>query len=104
MHDIPGNSALLVHDTQLYLNTWPSQDLRGWELSRAQQATVNQRSNDLGGEKNWLPSNMNLLTKTFKLKAVDFVRISRGAMSYVFQGVFDDPSTEAQKQAFESFN
>ena len=38
---------------------------------------------------------MNFITKTFKLKAVDFVRISRGAMH---------PETERQKQAFESFN
>jgi hypothetical protein len=47
---------------------------------------------------------MNFITKTFKLKAVDFVRISRGAMSYVFAGVFNGPETERQKQAFESFN
>jgi hypothetical protein len=47
---------------------------------------------------------MNFITKTFKLKAVDFVRISKGAMSYVFQGAFDGPDTLNQKQAFESFN
>ena len=47
---------------------------------------------------------MNFVTKTYKLKAVDFVRISKGAMSYVFAGVFDGPETEGQKQAFESFN
>jgi len=46
---------------------------------------------------------MNFFTKTFKLKAVDFVRISKGAMSYVFEGIFDGPTTERQKQAFESF-
>jgi hypothetical protein len=47
---------------------------------------------------------MNLITKTFKLKAVDFVRISRGAMSYVFEGIFDGLETEHQKQAFGAFN
>jgi hypothetical protein len=82
----------------------PTQDLEGWRLSPSQIATVNRRSNDLGGEEKWVPPRMNLLTKTFKLKAVDFVRISRGAMSYLFAGVFDDLETENQKQAFESFN
>jgi hypothetical protein len=47
---------------------------------------------------------MNLFTKTFKLKAVDFVRISRGAMSYIFEGIFDSLENANQKQAFESFN
>jgi len=47
---------------------------------------------------------MNFITKTYKLKAVDFVRISRGAMSYVFDGIFDGPTYERQKQSFESFN
>jgi hypothetical protein len=32
------------------------------------------------------------------------VRISRGSMSYVFEGMFEGESKEAQKQAFESFN
>jgi hypothetical protein len=47
---------------------------------------------------------MNFVKKTYRLKAVDFVRISKGAMSYVFEGVFDGPEKESQKQAFESFN
>jgi hypothetical protein len=64
---------------------------------------VNKRSNDLGGEPDWIPPDMNFITKTFKLKAVDFIRISRGAISYVFEGVFDAPDKEAQKQAFTSF-
>ena len=79
-------------------------DLKGWELSPAKQRTANKRSNDLGGELNWIPRDMNLLTKTFKLKAVDFVRVSKGAMSYVFGGAFDGPETEDQKQAFNAFN
>jgi hypothetical protein len=65
---------------------------------------VNKRSNDLGGEQNWIPPEMNFLTKTFKLKAVDFVRISKGAMSYVFAGIFDGIENENRKQAFEAFN
>jgi hypothetical protein len=91
----------------LYLNIvqpFTLQDIKGWTLSADQIETVNKRSNDLGGEQNWIPNNMNFLTKTFKLKAVDFVRISKGAMSYVFQGIFDGFETEKQKQAFESFN
>jgi hypothetical protein len=47
---------------------------------------------------------MNFINKTFKLKAVDFVRISKGAMSYVFEGAFDGHDTHNQKQAFASFN
>jgi hypothetical protein len=47
---------------------------------------------------------MNFIDKTFKLKAVDFVRISKGAMAYVFEGAFDNPRTANQKQAFASFN
>jgi hypothetical protein len=47
---------------------------------------------------------MNFIDKTFKLKAVDFVRLSKGAMSYVFDGAFDEPHTANQKQAFASFN
>jgi hypothetical protein len=46
---------------------------------------------------------MNLITKTYKLKAVDFVRASKGAMSYIFGGAFDEPEKENQKQAFNSF-
>ena len=98
------NSALYMRYTQVYLHPCPSQDLAAWKLSPAQLASVNKRSNDLGGEQDWLPSNLHLINKTFKLKAVDFVRLSRGAMSYVFAGVFDRPSTEAQNQAFTSFN
>ena len=83
------------HDVPFHI-----QDLQGWKLSPAQQSTVNRRTNDLGGEQHWIPKDMNFLTKTFKLKAVDFVRISRGAMSYVFKDIF----TGSQKQAFDSFN
>jgi len=43
------------------------------------------------------------MTKTFKLKAVDFVRMSRGATTYIFDGLFDSPGSEPQKQAFENF-
>jgi hypothetical protein len=81
-----------------------NQDIKGWTLTPAQIKTANKRSNDLGGEPNWLPLNLNLMTKTFKLKAVDFVRLSKGAMSYVFKDVFDGPTKEKQKQAFDSFN
>ena len=88
----------------MYILQYPHQDIGGWTLSPAQIATINKRSNDLGGAQNWLPPDMNFLTKTFKLKAVDFIRISKGAMSYVFQGVFDGPTKERQKQAFTSFN
>ena len=80
------------------------QDIKGWTLSPDQIAKVNKRSNDLGGVQNWIPQDMNFLTKTFKLKAVDFVRISKGAMSYVFEGIFDALENENQKQAFEAFN
>ena len=97
MHYLRTNHAWYVHPLH-------KQDLQGWTLSPAQQATVNKRSNNLGGEQNWIQREMNLMTKTFKLKAVDFVRISKGAMSYLFGGVFDGPSTEAHKQAFNSFN
>jgi hypothetical protein len=80
------------------------QDLKAWTLSKKQQQIANKRSNDLGGESNWIPRDMNLLTKTYKLKAVDFVRISKGAMSYVFAGAFDKPEEADQKRAFDSFN
>jgi hypothetical protein len=80
------------------------QDTRGWELTRAQLKTINKRSNALGGEQNWMPVDMNFITKSFKLKAVDFVRLSKGAMSYLFDGIFDDPQTQRHKQAFDSFN
>ena len=49
-------------------------------------------------------SDYNFTNYDFKLKAVDFVRISKGAMSYVFEGIFDGPASECQKQAFDSFN
>ena len=47
---------------------------------------------------------MNVITKALKLKAVDFMRLSKGAMSYVFAGIFDGPTTAPQQQAFTSFN
>jgi hypothetical protein len=77
-----------------------TQDLEGWKLTPAQLRTANKRSNDLGGEEKWLPKDLNLLNKTFKLKAVDFVHLSKGAMSYVFNGMFEGD----HKQAFDSFN
>ena len=80
------------------------QDLKAWELSPAQLRSANKKSNDLGGEQNWIPNDMNFISKTFKLKAVDFVRISKGATSYVFGGAFDGPDKANQKQAFASFN
>jgi hypothetical protein len=95
---------ICVHYTTSYVLASYLQDLQGWALSPTQQALVNKRTNDLGGEQNWLPPKMNFLTKTYKLKAVDFVRISKGAMSYVFEGIFDGPRTEKHKQAFESLN
>ena len=79
-------------------------DLKAWTLTSRQRQVANKRTNDLGGESNWLPRDMNLLTKTYKLKAVDFVRISKGAMSYVFDGVFSKPEEADQKRAFDSFN
>jgi hypothetical protein len=90
--------TLYVHN---YCNSvaFHIQDLQGWKLSPAQQCTVNRRTNDLGGEQNWIPKDMNFLTKTFKLKAVDFVRISKGAMSYVFKDIF----AGSQKQALDAF-
>jgi hypothetical protein len=88
----------------MYIHPCRFQDINAWKLSPAQITKVNKRSNDLGGEQNWIPPEMNFLTKTFKLKAVDFVRISKGAISYVFEGIFDGPGAEHQKQAFESFN
>ena len=44
------------------------QKLKNWTLTKAQLATANKRSNDLGGEQNWLPPLMNLITKTYRLK------------------------------------
>jgi hypothetical protein len=90
-------------DKNQHSNT-PTQRLNDWKLTTAQLATVNKRSNDLGGEQSWIPQSMNLITKTFKLKAVDFMRISKGAMTYVFENVFSGRTKENIKQAFESFN
>jgi hypothetical protein len=90
-----GYNTIIVHYTQ---------DIKGWKLTPAQIIAANKRSNDLGGEPNWIPLGLNLLTKTFKLKAVDFVRLSKGAMSYIFKDAFDGPTKEKQKQAFASLN
>ena len=98
------DAALIMHCALSSVRASHLQDLRAWTLTPAQQNQVNKRSNDLGGQQNWIPPSMNLITKTFKLKAVDFVRISKGAMSYVFEDIFDAPGAENQKQAFESFN
>ena len=93
------NSALINIKIHAHL-----QDLKIWTLTPAQLKAVNDRSNDLGGEPNWVPPALILVATTFKLKAVGFVWLSRGAMTYVFEGVFDGQETESQKQAFESFN
>jgi hypothetical protein len=77
--------------------------LLGWKLSPTILADINTRSNFLGGEPSWIPTQMNFIDKTFKLKAVDFVRASRGAMTYIFAGVFDTLDTVNQKNAFTSF-
>ena len=104
MYECDINSGLLVSYTAHFMNQLHLQDTKGWQLTRAQLATINRRSNALGGEQNWMPGDMNFITKSFRLKAVDFVRLSKGAMSYLFDGIFDGPETERQKQAFESFN
>ena len=38
------------------------------------------------------------------IQAVDFVRISRGAMTYVFHGMFDGREKENEKETFAPFN
>ena len=38
------------------------------------------------------------------MQAVDFARISRGAMTYVFEGMFDGQEKANEKQTFASFN
>jgi hypothetical protein len=82
----------------------PCKDLEAWKLTPAELQAANARSNHLGGEHDWLPTQVNLITKTFRLKGVDFVRMSRGAMSYVFAGLYQKPGQENIKQAFDSFN
>jgi hypothetical protein len=80
------------------------QALKEWTLTPDELSTINLRSNDLSGEQDWLPPVVDLMNKTFRLKAVDFVRMSRGAMTYVFEGVFAGEKNENKKQAFDSFN
>jgi hypothetical protein len=58
------------------------------------------------GEQSWVKPHMRLFTKTYKLKAVDFLNLSRGAGLHMFRGEMgeDLPPADAaaQKQGFEA--
>ena len=62
------------------------------ELTKTELSTLDKRGQLLGGEQCWLPNGMCLASKTFKLKGVDFLNLSRGPAFFLFHGMFsDDP-------------
>jgi hypothetical protein len=62
-----------------------TQVLESWKMTNATLEEVEQRGAALGsGEENWVRANMRIFTKTYQMKAVDWLNISRGAGLHIF--------------------
>jgi hypothetical protein len=58
-----------------------------WKLDNNTQNEVEKRGQALGvGEPGWVRANMRLFTKTYQLKGVDWLNLSRGAGLEIFDG------------------
>jgi hypothetical protein len=58
-----------------------------WTLSKESKAIVESKGAALGkGETGWVKPNMRLFSKTYKLKGVDWLNLSRGAGIHIFDG------------------
>ena len=81
----------------------PVQTLAAWKRTSKELKIIDTRGQALGGEESWVLRNMQLAGLTSKLKAVDFVRLSRdrGVTSYLFKGVFK-PGEEALEGALNA--
>ncbi len=78
-----------------------------WKLSKATQTEVEKRGMALGaGELGWVRANMRLFGKTYQMKAVDWLNLSRGAGLHIFDGYIgrDLPEDEREElvEAWES--
>jgi hypothetical protein len=76
-------------------------------MSNDARKVVEDKGSALGhGEKNWVKPNMRLFTKTYKLKAVDCLNLSRGAGLHIFSDTMgdglDEQDKELQTEAFEA--
>jgi hypothetical protein len=58
-----------------------------WKLNKDTLTEVERRGQALGaGEANWVRANMRIFTKTYQMKAVDWLNMSRGAGLHIFDG------------------
>ena len=58
-----------------------------WTMPASEQAAVDRKGDVLGvGEPKWVKPNMRLMAKTFRMKAADWLNISRGAGLHIFHG------------------
>ena len=71
-----------------------------WKRTTKQLKIIDIRGKALSGERDWVRNDMELAEHTGKLKAVDFVRLSRdrGTSAYLFEGVFQ-PGEESLEKA-----
>ena len=76
----------------LHFNTPPHtelciQMLAKWQMPAKDQAAVEKKGDVLGvGEPAWVKPHMRLFAKTFRMKAVDWLNLSRGAGRHIFRG------------------
>jgi hypothetical protein len=78
-----------------------------WEMSKPVQAIIEKRGAALGvGEVDWVRTNMRLFTKTYQMKGVDWLNMSRGAGIHIFDGFvgggLPGPERENVVEAWES--
>ena len=68
-------------------------------MSQEEQDNVEKKGAILGiGETQWVKPNMRLFTKTFRLKAVDWLNLSRGAGLHIFNGHIGGGLSDADKR------
>lgn len=70
-------------------NNYVTVKVRGWELSKAKKDLVDRRAVALGGEKQWIRSNLAVFRRTGSLNAHDWLKIMESAEMYLFEGILN---------------
>jgi hypothetical protein len=88
-----------------YLHT--TQAVLKWKMRKQTMMAVEGKGAALGtGETGWVKPNMRLFTKTYRMKAVDWLNLSRGAGLHIFNDTMGEglsaEDAELQREAFES--
>ena len=63
-----------------------------WTMGKAKRDEIDRRSQCLGGEANWVRSNLKIMKETYTLKCHDWILLVQSATNYIFKDLFDDPA------------